>query len=128
MNAEMKKYPVYNPFAIYGGNSIKCKVVKVYDGDTIWVATCGLPGTPGNTEMVRLKLRLKGINSEELKSKSDKAINAKNYMTQLLLGKDVYCTFLGYDNFARVLSVVYLDGMNVNQHMIDTGHAVPYMV
>ena len=128
MNKELKKYPVYNPFAILGGNSVKCKVVKVYDGDTIWVVSSELPATPDDQKEVRIKLRLKGINTEELKTKSARAIEAKNYLTSLVYDKVVYCTFYGHDNFARALAVVHLNDLNVNQHMIDMGLADPYMV
>lgn len=121
----MKKYPVYNPFTILGGSAIKCEVIKVYDGDTIWVKTSGLPNTNGE---VRIKIRMLGINAPELKDKSKEALDAKTYLSDLILGKTVFCSFTQYDNFARALGRVYLDGLDVNQHMIDKGLAVPFMV
>lgn len=125
MNKEMKKYPVYNPFTILGGNELKCEVIKVYDGDTIWVKTTGLPGANGE---VRVKIRMLGINTPELSKKQPGAIEAKQYLTELIMGKVVYCSFKDLDNFGRALATVYYGGLNVNQHMIDKGLAVPYMV
>jgi micrococcal nuclease len=125
MNKELKKYPVYNPFAILGGAEMECEVLKVYDGDTIWVKTRGLPG---ENRDVRIKIRLVGINTPEISKKQPGAIEAKIYLSDLILNKKVNCVFINYDNFARVLGTVFYNGLNVNQHMIDKGYAVPYMV
>jgi len=125
MNKEMKKYPVYNPFVMLGGNEVKCEVIKVYDGDTIWVKTTGLPASSGE---VRIKIRMLGINTPEISKKQPGALEAKAYLSELILGKEVYCSFKDYDNFARALATIHYNGLNVNQHMIDMGYAVPYMV
>ena len=125
MNKELKKYPIYNPFLILGGNEMNCEVLKVYDGDTIWVKTAGLPGSVGE---VRIKIRMLGINAPEISKKQPGAIEAKEYLSNLILGKTVQCIFKDYDNFARVLGTVFYNGLNVNQHMIDKGLAIPYMV
>lgn len=125
MYKAMKKYPVYNPFLILGGGEIKCEVLKVYDGDTIWVKTSGLPNTNGE---VRIKIRMLGINTPEISKKQPGAVEARDYLHNLIFGKTVFCVLKDYDNFARVLGTVFYEGMNVNQHMIDKGFAVPYMV
>lgn len=102
MSKVLKQYEKYNPFKILGGRRILAKVIKVYDGDTIWVVTSELTG-----DNVRLKLRLLDINSEEIKDKTDKAFEARDYLSNLILDKDVECVFTDYDNFNRVLAYVY---------------------
>jgi micrococcal nuclease len=104
----------------------KAHIDSVYDGDTV-TATIYL----GFFVTVTEKFRLLGINTPELK-KGDNRIagaEARDYLKQLIEGKDVIMrTEKSPEKYGRWLSTIFLEGENINQKMIDAGHAVPFMI
>ena len=104
------------------------KVIKVYDGDTITIA-CKLLNFI-DSPIYRLPVRLRGIDSPEMKTKSpvekELAQKAQKALSDLILGKIVYLTDIGMDKYGRILSNVYLDNINLSQWMLEHGYAVQY--
>ena len=103
------------------------KVIKVYDGDTITIAS-KLPDT--NFPIYRFSVRFRGIDSAEIKGVTEKeksiAIMARDKLHELIYGKIVTLKNLGTEKYGRVLADVYLDNLFVNKWMLDNHYAVPY--
>lgn len=83
-------------------------VTKVRDGDTIEVA-----GTP---------IRLNGVSAPEL----DEAlgVQSKQFMTELVMGKQVRCELTGEKSYDREIGVCYLDGEDIGAKVIVQGLAL----
>lgn len=103
------------------------KVVKVYDGDTITLASyLPIPNSP----LYRFSVRLNGIDTPEIKGKTrtekDLAQNAKNALSDFILGKVVELRNIANEKYGRILADVYLGPTNVNEWMIENGYAIAY--
>ena len=98
-------------------------VVKVYDGDTITIVS-KLPysGSP----KYKFSVRLAGIDSAEISSKNVKAIEARDALSTKIMGKQVTLKNVKTEKYGRILADVYLDGLHLNEWMINNGFAVPY--
>ncbi len=90
------------------------RVTKVSDGDTI---TVQLDSDP-------IKVRLDSIDAPERKQAYGKESLAALY--QLVANKTVELEVVEQDRYSRQVAVVYVDGMNVNAHMVQEGHAWAY--
>jgi endonuclease YncB( thermonuclease family) len=102
------------------------KVIKVYDGDTITIASL-LPNTI--EPVFRFSVRLNGINSIEKADGTKNKIlesDAKEALHNLVYGKIVYLKKTKTEKFARILADVYCDGVHVNQWLLDNQYAVPF--
>lgn len=118
------------------------KVLKVYDGDTIWIASSVVPNRVG-----RFNLRMLGYDSAELRSsdviEKHVAKKARDALTQKLFDKLLYVeiqdpnTVKKRDPYGRLLGTVWIVGESgrgnrydpkdsVNQWMIDNRYGVPY--
>jgi len=110
----------YIPNITYG------KVVKVYDGDTITIAT----RIPNDTTVYRFTVRLLGIDSPEMKSQYENekqlAIQSQNALATLIMDKIVRIGTITFEKYGRILANVYCEGINVSDWMIDNGYAVAY--
>lgn len=102
-------------------------VTEVYDGDSITIKQdmgCFI-------KREEVKIRLKGINTPELRGDTREAgLIARDALRTLILGKKVVInTYLDRtDKYGRLLGIIYTeDGLNVNQWLIDNGYAVAYM-
>lgn len=106
----------------------KAYVIKVYDCDTITVAFKFENSIDMNT--YKVSVRFNGIDSPEIKSKnSDEkkcAIKARDYLTELLLNKEIELKDVSYDKYGRILADVYLDGQHINQKILDDRMAIKY--
>lgn len=123
-----------NDMPLYKLNGLfRCKVVDVYDGDTVTIVLYN------KFSYEKHKLRMYGYDSPEMKPKLDlenredeikKAKNAKEYLIELVLDKIVSFESMGYDKYGRLLGKLYLlnycNKNEVNQNMIDKGHGYPY--
>tara|TARA_B110000902_G_C14248045_1_gene565032 strand:- start:244 stop:654 length:411 start_codon:yes stop_codon:yes gene_type:complete len=102
----------------------KAKVVKVYDGDTIWVAF-NYKG-----KYVRIKIRLYGIDTPELRSKhnleKEKAIDAREYLKRMIFNKIITLECGKFDKYGRLLGKIYYNNIYVNQKMIEMGLGIAY--
>ena len=119
---EPKFLPEYIP------NLDSGRVIKVYDGDTITIAS-KVPNLK-HSLIYKFSVRLNGIDSPEIKSnnKDEKtiAIKAKNALSSKILQKDVYLKNIKKEKYGRLLCDVYLDKENINEWMIEERYAVNY--
>jgi len=103
-----------------------CKVIKVYDGDTITIATKIHKMSP----VYRFSVRLNGIDTPEIKthSKTEKelAIKAKEFLSGIILDKIVELKNISTEKYGRLLADVYFEGCHINSLMITNGYAVKY--
>lgn len=103
------------------------KVTNVVDGDTV-DATVDL----GFNVFIKVRFRLNGINSAELKDadpiKRELANRAKTRITELIKDRDVVIETRKIDKYGRYLADIYVDSLDVNQQLISEGLAVPYMI
>ena len=102
-------------------------VIKVYDGDTITIAS----KLPYDTSpMYRFAVRLNGIDCPEIKGKSEdekqSAQNAKHALEALVLHKNVILKNTKTEKYGRILAEVYLDELHLNKWMLDNKYAVEY--
>jgi len=102
-------------------------VIKVYDGDTITIAS-KMPYK--DSPMFRFSVRLSGIDSPEIKSTSvnehSLALLSKDALTSRLLGKNVELKNVSLEKYGRLLADVYYDGVHMNKWMLEHKFAVPY--
>lgn len=103
------------------------QVIKVYDGDTITIASC-LPGMPET--LYRFHVRLSGIDAPEIKSSNEtekKAAHvAQDSLSNLILGKIVTLRNTANEKYGRLLADVYLGDLHVNAWMLQQHFVVPY--
>ncbi len=85
----------------------------VVDGDTLDVEGVG-------------RIRLVGVDTPE-RGDNPGYQDAKNFVKSMALGKTVYLDIddrKHEDRYGRVLAVVYVDGINLNQELLKRGYAV----
>lgn len=106
----------------------KGKVIKVYDGDTITVAS-RIPEFNPNT-IYRFSIRIRGIDAPEMKSQNEEekemAIKARDALNKMLLNKIVTLDNLSSEKYSRLLADVYCNGISVGDFMLNKRYAVPY--
>jgi len=104
----------------------KCKVIKVYDGDTVTVAAF----LKGQKQCYRFSVRLRGIDSPEIKSHNPveklAAINSRDKLSERILNKIIYLENIGTEKYGRLLADVMFKGENMNKWMLDNNLAVEY--
>ena len=105
----------------------KAKIVSVYDGDTLRVdIDLGF-----NIIMRNESIRLYGIDTPELRG--DEKVSgyaAKNKLLELIpIGSDVIIQTIkdSKEKYGRYLGIIFVNGLNINEEMIKTGHAVEYL-
>ena len=103
------------------------KVIKVYDGDTITIASrMPYPNSP----IFRFSVRLTGIDSPEMKTKSSTekclATISRDALSAKIMGKRVLLKNVSLEKYGRLLADVYLDDLDINQWMLDNKYAVEY--
>jgi len=105
----------------------KGTVIKVYDGDTITIASkLPYPESP----LYRFQVRLNGIDCPEIKSKNNSekecSLISKQVLSSLILDKVVTLKNIQTEKYGRILADVYLDNLNLNKYMLDKRLAVVY--
>ncbi len=103
------------------------KVIKVYDGDTITVAS-KLPYE--TSKIYTFQVRLNGIDSPEIKGKTkeekDLAIVSRNTLSNMIYGKIVKLQNTATEKYGRLLADVYCGDVHINQYMLDNKLATEY--
>jgi micrococcal nuclease len=84
---------------------IICKVVKVADGDTITVLE----------DRAQHRIRLYGIDAPE--RRQDFSNRAKQFVSDLVFGKKVRIVKQDIDRYGRIVGIVYVDDVCVNEKM-----------
>ncbi|WP_336129627.1 thermonuclease family protein [Mesoflavibacter sp. CH_XMU1422-2] len=103
----------------------KAKIIDVYDGDTV-TAMVDL----GFLHFQEMKLRLYGIDTPEIRGEErEQGIVVRDILREMILGKEV--TIRSYKDkqgkYGRYLANIILeDGLEVNQWLVDNGHAKEY--
>lgn len=99
-------------------------VVKVYDGDTFTIAK-----KMGNV-WYKFQVRVNGIDCPEIKSKDQNekriALQVKEYVASMILRKQVIVKNIQKDKYGRLLSDVFIDDINLAQHLLQKHYAVSY--
>ena len=103
------------------------KVIKVYDGDTITIAS-KMPYE--NSPLYRFHVRLNGIDTPEIKGKNpdEKGVAklARDFVSSLVLQKTVTLENIQNDKYGRILADVYVEGTHINTLLINERLAVKY--
>lgn len=124
-NATLKSVPTFT----FEGMECPCKVLDVYDGDTITVAF-RYAG-----QLFKARCRMAGYDSPELRpSRKDPnrdqiiaaAKRARDYLASRIKYKIVNVVFGKFDKYGRPLITVYLNRDNVNKMMLKAGHGYEY--
>jgi len=103
----------------------KAKCVYVYDGDSVTLdISLGF-----NITMLQQKTRLLGINTPEVRGpEREKGLVSRDRLRELIDGKDIIVSTYKDKGgkFGRWLVTIFLDGVNINQQLIDEGLAEVY--
>lgn len=103
-------------------------VIKVYDGDTITIASTLTINS--KTEMYRFSIRLSGIDAAEIKSKNEDeqivAREARDCLSNLILHKYVSIKNINMEKYGRILADVYFKDIHINKWMLSQRFAVDY--
>lgn len=101
-------------------------VIKVYDGDTITVAT----RIYDDPTMYRFSVRLLGIDAPELRTRDAEekasAEIAQEVLSDLVIDKYVTLKNVSVEKYGRLLAEVYLGDQNINQYMLDNNLVEAY--
>ncbi len=103
------------------------KVIKVYDGDTITIAT-----TMYNIKntVYRFSVRLNGLDCPEMKTKDKNekkiAVKAQKRVSDLILQKNVRLENVQLEKYGRLLADIYYNNIHINKVLIDERLAIPY--
>jgi micrococcal nuclease len=112
------------------GYLYRAEVTRIVDGDTVdMTIDLGF-----YIDLREQRVRLLGIEAPEPETTTKAAGDASTqFLKGLIEGKTVIVrTVRGkdeadrQDSFGRWLGTIYLDGKDINQAMIDAGHALPY--
>jgi endonuclease YncB( thermonuclease family) len=109
---------------------IVSKVVSVYDGDTMRVNLKNPKGVP-SIIADDIPIRFDGIDTPEIRGNSRRltkiALEARDYTIKRLNEADkIVLTRVQRGKYFRILAEVEVDGVNLNQELIDKGLARPY--
>ena len=95
----------------------QAEVEKVVDGDTLWLWI-----HLGFNFWVRQKVRLRGIDAQELQTQA--GLSAKRFVeSRLAPVKEIVVTTTKPDKYDRYLSDVWIGDKNLNKLLLDSGHA-----
>jgi endonuclease YncB( thermonuclease family) len=103
------------------------RVIKCYDADTITIAS-KLPYDA--SPLYRLSVRLNGIDAPEIKSKcaeeKEVAKEARDFLSNLVLNKEVRLENVESEKYGRILANVYLGDVHLNELLLKERYAVKY--
>lgn len=117
-NVSVKKKPDAGPkkslgTSVKNGSKEKYRVVRVSDGDTFTAVKIG----SGD----EIKVRMFSIDAPE--SRQEYGTQSKEYLSSLILDKDVVIEAKQKDRYGRVVANVYYKDENINEKMVKTGNA-----
>lgn len=113
----------------FSGTKIKAKVLDVYDGDSVTVAS---PFFSSNRNVpFMIKCRLYDIDTPEIRTRNQEEKEAgkaaRDELRRLILDQVVWVTCGPFDKFGRMLvAIETLNGIDINSYMIEKGHALQY--
>lgn len=103
------------------------RIVRVYDGDTVYVDIDAWPAIVGDN----IGIRLNGIDTPEIRGSSDIEKTHAIFVRDFLEKKIRSASKLELKNvsrgkYFRLLGNIECDGVDVSQLLLDKGYAVPY--
>ena len=103
------------------------KVISVYDGDTFRVDIDSLPPIVGKN----IPIRLNGVDTPEIQGKcqyeKDLALIARDFVrNKLANAKEIKLTRLQRGKYFRVVADVMIDGVSLEQELLDNELAYKY--
>jgi micrococcal nuclease len=103
------------------------KVISVYDGDTFRVDIDSLPPIVGKN----IPIRLNGVDTPEIQGKcqqeKDLALEARDFVrNKLANAKEIKLTKLQRGKYFRVVADVLIDGVSLEQELLDNELAYKY--
>lgn len=99
----------------------RCRVTNVVDGDT-----CDVEIDLGFLVATRVRVRLLGIDTPERGQPG--WAEATERLRELAMGRTCrLVSFKPNDKYGRFLAVLHVDGENINQSLVASGHAREYM-
>jgi micrococcal nuclease len=115
----------------FAGQSLKCKCLDIYDGDTITIAFVF------HNEFYKIKCRLNGIDTPEIRTKNGseklKGFISRDWLKDRILNKTIYIKCGKFDKYGRLLGDFYYtkNDMNtnincINAKMIELGLGYKY--
>ena len=109
------------------GTAIVSKVISVYDGDTFRVDIDSLPPIVGKN----IPIRLNGVDTPEIQGKcqyeKDLALKARDFVrNKLANAKEIKLTKLQRGKYFRVVADVMIDGVSLEQELLDNKLAYKY--
>ena len=109
------------------GTVIVSKVISVYDGDTFRVDIDSLPPIVGKN----IPIRLNGVDTPEIQGKcqyeKDLALKARDFVrNKLANAKEIKLTNLQRGKYFRVVANVLLDGVSLEQELLENKLAYKY--
>ena len=115
---------VNTPELSFRGMRIVCKVVSVYDGDTIKVVF------PFLGRLYKWNCRIDGVDTPELRTRSalEKEFGyfVRDKLREKILNQVVYIECGNFDKYGRLLVTPFLKGMDISQWLIENGYAFQY--
>ena len=106
--------------------STDCKVVDVYDGDSIEVIF-----DYTDKQRLEVKVRMYGYDAPDIKRPKNEenkeemkrlAEDIRDKLREQILNTVCTITFKGWDNYGRVKGVIIKDGLCINQWMLDNSY------
>ena len=114
------------------GKKKYCKVVKVYDGDTITINMFL------KKKLYQFSVRMFGYNSPEIRTsdpdEKKAGYTARDYLAEQILDKIVFIQCGGFDKYGRLLGEIFLSKKDVkskksiNNLMVEQNHGEIYHV
>jgi len=103
------------------------KVISVYDGDTFRVNIASLPPIVGKN----IAIRVNGVDTPEIRGKcqyeKNLALKARNFVRDKLANaKEIKLTNLQRGKYFRVVANVLVDGVSLEQELLDNELAYEY--
>lgn len=109
------------------------RVVKVYDGDTITIAS-RIPNMTTDT-IYKFSVRLNSIDTAEINTKNAEekqvAIQTRDALSEIIMGKYIKLQNVSLEKYGRLLADVYLPNyqgqrLHINKWLIENNYAVEY--
>lgn len=91
------------------------KVVKVIDGDTVDILT-----------PIKQKVRVRLLDIDAPESRQAYGNAARKYLASLIAGKNVFVKENKKDIYQRTLGTIFLNQININAKMVESGFAWAY--
>ena len=104
------------------------QVIKVYDGDTITIATYLPPFSfPNDAPLYRFRVRLADIDAPELNGPTQEekrlAKLSQKALEEIILHEYVFLKNVKLEKYGRLLAIVEWNGININEWMVENKFA-----